>query len=254
MPVLFVGHGSPMNAIEDTEFSRGWRDVAAGIPHPKAILSISAHWETDGTQLTAMKSPRTIHDFAGFPPALYAVQYPAPGSPTLATATQEALGDIQAGLDTSWGLDHGTWSITKHMYPNADVPIVQMSLDYHKTPQYHYELAKQLAALRHKGVLILGSGNIVHNLSAVDWHNPDGGNDWANEAAATIRKLIVAGDHARLVDYQSLGSAVRRAIPTVEHYLPLLYALALKDDNDSIELFNEKTVLGSLSMTSVKIA
>jgi 4,5-DOPA dioxygenase extradiol len=253
MPVLFVGHGNPMNAIEENEFASGWRSAALGVPKPNAILCISAHWETDGTQVTAMEHPRTIHDFGGFPADLYAVQYPAPGSPALAAETKSTVTGTKVSLDEAWGLDHGCWTVVMHMYPGADVPVVQMSLDYNKTPQYHYILAKELATLRRKGVLILGSGNIVHNLGAVDWVNRDAGHEWAIEANEKVKSLILEGDHKSLIDYPALGNAVRRAVPTPEHYLPLLYALGLKEKDEPIAFFNDKTVMGSLSMTSLTI-
>jgi 4,5-DOPA dioxygenase extradiol len=253
MPVLFVGHGNPMNAIERNEFVQGWRTTALGLPKPNAILCVSAHWETDGTRVTAMERPRTIHDFSGFPDELYAVQYPAPGSPALAAETRMAVSGTKVDLDEAWGLDHGCWTIVRHMYPDADVPVVQMSLDYKNSPQYHYMLAKELAALRTKGVLILGSGNIVHNLGAVDWANQNGGYDWAVEANEMVKNLILEGDHKSLIEYSTLGSAMRRVVPTPEHYLPLLYALALKEKDEPVSFFNDKTVMGSLSMTSVRI-
>jgi 4,5-DOPA dioxygenase extradiol len=185
MPVLFLGHGSPMNAIEDNEFVQGWKTVAKTLPKPTAILCVSAHWETKGTMVTAMEKPRTIHDFGGFPKALFDVQYPAKGSPAFANETKNIITKTEVVLDQQWGLDHGCWSVVKHLYPNADVPVFQMSLDYSKTPQYHYDLAKELAALRSKGVLIVGSGNIVHNLGLMAWdkmNEPNFGFDWAIEA------------------------------------------------------------------------
>lgn len=251
MPVLFLGHGSPMNAIEDTEFSRGWKNAGQSLPKPNAIICISAHWETKGTYVTAMEKPKTIHDFGGFPQELFDVQYPAPGSPSLAKETRETITKTEVGLDQQWGLDHGTWSVVKHLYPKADVPVIQLSLDYTKGPQYHYELAKELAALRKKGVLIIGSGNIVHNLGIIDWQNQDQGFDWAIEANTTIKNLIMKGDYAPLINYASMGKAFQLSIPTPEHYLPMLYTLGLKDEKDSISFFNDKTIMGSISMTSL---
>lgn len=256
MPVLFLGHGSPMNAIEENEFVNGFRKVAATIPKPAAILCISAHWETRGTFVTAMEHPKTIHDFGGFPKQLFDVQYPAPGSPWLATETQRLVTSAKVQPDMSWGLDHGAWSVIKHLYPKADVPVIQMSIDYTKDPQYHYNLAKQLVSLRKKGVLIIGSGNIVHNLGLVDWKNMRTDNyafDWALEARQKVNKLILDGDHKPLVNFKTLGKEVQRAVPSPEHYLPLIYALALKSDKEKVSLFNDKAVGGSLSMTSVKI-
>lgn len=256
MPVLFLGHGSPMNAIEENEFVAGWRNIGKTLPKPAAILCVSAHWETRGTFVTAMEKPMTIHDFGGFPKALFDVQYPAPGSPELAKETKSLVKKAEVGLDEKWGLDHGAWSVIKHLYPNADVPVIQMSLDYYQAPQYHYELAKELASLRNKGVLIIGSGNMVHNLGMVAWDklNADNfGYDWAFEANEKMKKYILDGNHKELINYKSLGKAVNLAIPTPEHYLPLLYALALKEENETVSLFNDKVVGGSLSMTSFKI-
>jgi 4,5-DOPA dioxygenase extradiol len=256
MPVLFLGHGSPMNAIEENEFVQGFRNIGREIPKPNAVLVVSAHWETRGTFVTAMEKPKTIHDFGGFPKELYEVQYPAPGNPELAKETKSIIKKTEIGLDLSWGLDHGAWSVVKHLYPNADVQIIQMSLDYTQSPQYHYELAKELGSLRKKGVLIIGSGNMVHNLGMVDWlrlDEVDYGYDWALEANEKMKKFILSGDYEQLINYQSQGKEFNLAVPTPEHYLPLLYALALKDESEEVTLFNDKAVGGSLTMTSVKI-
>lgn len=256
MPVLFLGHGSPMNAIVENEFVTGFRNIAREIPKPNAILCISAHWETKGTFVTAMEKPNTIHDFGGFPKELFAVQYPAPGSPDLAKETKSLITKTDVGLDENWGLDHGAWSVIKHLYPNADVPVIQMSLDYSQTPQYHYELAQQIKSLREKGVLVIGSGNMVHNLSMLAWDKlnaPEYGFDWAIEANEKMKKFILSGDHKELINFRLQGKAFDLAIPTPEHYLPLIYSLALKDEKDELSLFNDKAVAGSLTMTSVKI-
>lgn len=256
MPVLFLGHGSPMNAIEENEFVQGWRNVGKTIPNPNAILCISAHWETRGTYVTAMEKPKTIHDFGGFPKELFAVQYPAPGSPSLAQETKDLITTTEVGLDQTWGLDHGAWSVVRRLYPLADIPIIQMSLDYYQGAQYHYDLAKQIAALRRKGVLIIGSGNMVHNLGMVAWdkRNETGyGFDWALEAREKMTSSILSGDDASLINYKAQGKSFQLAIPTPEHYLPLLYTLALKEGNEGVSLFNDKAVMGSLTMTSVKI-
>lgn len=256
MPVLFLGHGSPMNAIEENEFVAGFRNIAKQIPKPNAILCVSAHWETKGTFVTAMENPITIHDFGGFPKELFEVQYPAPGSPDLANQTKSLITKTEVGLDDKWGLDHGAWSVIKHLYPKADVPVIQMSLDYNQTPQYHYDLARQLKSLREKGVLIIGSGNIVHNLRMLAWDKlnaPEYGFDWAIEANEKMKKFILDSDHKPLINFRSQGKAFDLAIPTPEHYLPLLYSLALQDKNEEVKLFNERAVAGSLSMTSVKI-
>jgi len=252
MPLLFLGHGNPMNAVTENEFTRGWQEIGRSLPKASAVLCISAHWETRGTSVTAMEKPRTIHDFGGFPKGLYEVQYPAPGDPDLAREAARAIKKTPVELDHQWGLDHGCWSVIKHLFPNADVPVIQMSLDHTKPPRWHYELAKELAVFRSKGVLIVGSGNIVHNLRLADWEN-DGGFDWALEANARLKKLIAGNDHRALVDYESLGTEVQLAVPTPEHYLPLLYVLALKSEGETISFFNEKAELGSISMLSMRI-
>jgi 4,5-DOPA dioxygenase extradiol len=256
MPVLFLGHGSPMNAIEENEFVQGFRNISREIPKPAAILCVSAHWETKGSFVTAMQHPPTIHDFGGFPQELFEVQYPAPGSPELAKQTKALVKKTELGFDEKWGLDHGAWSVIKHLYPAADIPVIQLSLDYNHGPRYHYELAKELSALRDKGVLIIGSGNMVHNLRLVDWKNLNKSGyayDWAEEASGKMKKFILEGDHNQLIQYQSQGRAMQMAIPTPEHYLPLLYSLALKEEKEEIKLFNDKAVAGSLTMTSLKI-
>lgn len=255
-PVLFIGHGSPMNGIEDNEFSRTWTKFGAEIPKPKAVLVVSAHWLTKGTQITAMEIPKTIHDFGGFPKALFEVQYPAKGSPALAKETASLIQSTHIGLDHDWGLDHGTWTVVRHMYPNADIPVLQLSIDYSKPPQYHFDLAKQLKALRNKGVLIIGSGNMVHNLGMVAWdklQEPEFGFDWAIEMNAIFKEKIRNRDYASLIDYKKLNAAAQLAIPSPDHYFPLLYSLALQDDQDEVNFFNDKAFGGSLTMTSVKI-
>lgn len=257
MPVLFLGHGSPMNAIEENQFVIGFRNAAKSIPKPSAILCVSAHWYTRGTKVTAMPTPRTIHDFGGFPQALFDVQYPAPGKPELAKETQQILLPTAVELDHEWGLDHGTWSVVKHLYPKADIPVLQLSIDYTKPPQFHFDLAKQLSKLREKGVLIIGSGNIIHNLRLVDFQNMNKDNygyDWAIEANHIFHNHLQTGNYKALIDYQNLGKAVQLAIPTPDHYLPLLYVLGLQSKGESISLFNDKLQAGSLSMTSVKIS
>jgi 4,5-DOPA dioxygenase extradiol len=256
MPVLFIGHGSPMNAIEDNTFSKRWQQMGKEIPTPKAVVVVSAHWLTKGTMVTAMPNPKTIHDFGGFPQALFDVQYPAPGSPELATEIQKLITNPAVELDHDWGLDHGTWSVVKHMYPDADIPVLQLSIDYYKPAAYHYELAKQLLALRKKGVLIIGSGNMVHNLRMVAWDKlsePEYGFDWALEMNDIFKNKISNGFHKELIQYEKLHKAATLAIPTPDHYYPLLYILALQTDNDRVEFFNDKAVGGSLTMTSVKI-
>jgi 4,5-DOPA dioxygenase extradiol len=243
MPILFVGHGSPMNAIEENEFVDGWREVVKSLPKPKAILCVSAHWETSGTS-------------GGFPPELFEVQYPAPGNPELAKEVRSIITKTEVGLDDKWGLDHGCWSVMRRMYPGADIPVIELSLDYLKPAQYQYELAGELLSLRKKGILIIGSGNMVHNLRLVDWNNmdtPGVGYDWAIEANEKMKELIISGNHKALIDYRSQGKAFDLAIPTPEHFLPLIYALALKQEDDKVTFFNDKAVGGSLTMTSVRI-
>ena len=260
VPVLFVGHGSPMNAIEENEFSRAWRQLGQEIPRPKVILCISAHWETRGTHVTAMEDPPTIHDFGGFPRELFETDYPAKGSPWLAAEARAAVKKAAVGMDSEWGLDHGCWSVLKQMFPKADIPVVELSLDHFKPGRYHYELAKDLAPLRRKGVLILASGNLVHNLGKVEFagggpgsFNRHFGLDWALEASALFRKLIEEDRHDELMDYRSLGAAAQLAIPTPEHLVPLLYAIAMKRPDEPIVFFNDTPVAGSLTMTSLRI-
>lgn len=255
MPVLFVGHGSPMNAIEENIFVQGFRQVAREIPKPQAILVVSAHWETRGTRVTAMPAPRTIHDFGGFPRELYEQQYPAPGSPELAAETQALIHTNAVTLDHSWGLDHGAWTVVKHMYPEADVPVIELSLDRTLQPERHYAMARELAALRDKGVLIIGSGNMVHNLRMVAWDkiNEPFAYDWAQEADTRMKQAIRTGDHRPLIDFHNQGTAFDLAINSAEHFLPLLYTLALQGKGEQATLFNDAPLAGSLTMTSVKV-
>lgn len=260
MPILFIGHGSPMNAIEKNEFSQNWKKVGQSLPKPEAILCISAHWETAGSNVTAMDRPQTIHDFGGFPEELYEVEYPAPGSPALATEVKSLVTTTKVGLDMNWGLDHGTWSVLNQMYPKAEFPVVQLSLDYTKSGREHFELARDLLPLRSRKVLIIGSGNMVHNLGLVSFRgggvgdfNQPFGFLWAMEANSLFKKLIDSNEFGNLADYRSLGAAAQLAIPTPEHYLPLLYVLALKQPGESLTYFNDKPLAGSLTMTSLVI-
>jgi 4,5-DOPA dioxygenase extradiol len=260
MPAMFVGHGSPMNAIEDNEFSRRWQQIGKSLPRPRAILCISAHWETWGTLVTAMEEPRTIHDFGGFPPELYQAQYPALGSTWLAGEIRNSMSGTKVSFDLDWGLDHGCWSVLQRMFPAADLPVVQLSLDYTKAAKEHYAIARKLAGLRDKGILILGSGNMVHNLGRVEVHD-DGLRDfnrpfgfpWAIEANNLFKKMIDEDHHEELADYHELGEAVQMAVPTPEHFLPLLYVLALKQKGEKLVYFNDKPLAGSLTMTSFTI-
>ncbi|WP_394675087.1 4,5-DOPA dioxygenase extradiol [uncultured Chryseobacterium sp.] len=256
MPVLFLGHGSPMNAIEENQFVQGFRKAASEIPKPNAILCISAHWYTAGTKVTAMDLPQTIHDFGGFPQALFDVQYPAPGNPGLAKETADLLAPVMVEEDHQWGLDHGAWSVIRHMYPDADIPVIQMSIDYTKPPQYHFDLAKRLEKLREKGVLIIGSGNIIHNLRLIDWRNINtvgAGWDWAIEAREKTNQWLLEGNFNAIVNYHQQGTSLQYAVPSPDHYLPLLYSLVLKQPSEDLSLFNDELIGGSLSMTSVKI-
>jgi 4,5-DOPA dioxygenase extradiol len=251
MPVLFVGHGNPMNAIEDNEFSRAWEETGLTLPKPKAILAVSAHWETIGTKVTAMEKPKTIYDFYGFPKELYEVTYPAPGSPDLAQTVRKAIKSTEVQPDMSWGLDHGTWSVLKRMFPKADVPVVQMSLDRSKTAVFHYQLGQQLKELREEGVLIIGSGNIVHNLRMVVFE--DTAFDWAVQFDGMVKRWILDDDHDPLIHYEKQGDIASLSINSAEHYLPLLYSLGLKEDGEPVSFFTEKVWGGSVSMRSVKI-
>jgi len=251
MPVYFIGHGSPMNAIEDNLFTRGWKHAAAHIPRPAAILCISAHWETKGSFVTAMDHPRTIHDFYGFPDALFRKSYPAPGAPEFATLTIDQVKKTHIERDFEWGLDHGTWSVLCRMFPMADIPVYQLSLDATKPAKWHYELGRELAELRKRGVLIIGSGNMVHNLRLMRMDIE--GFEWAEEADAKLATLISKNDDEGVVNFTSTGRAAELAVPTNEHFLPLLYTLGLRGKNDQVSFFNDKLVMGSISMRSLRI-
>jgi 4,5-DOPA dioxygenase extradiol len=251
MPALFMGHGSPMNAIEDNEFSLAWQAAAGHILKPKAILCISAHWETHGSQVTAMEAPRTIHDFYGFPRPLFEKQYPAPGSPELASRIIKLLGKSNVLADQSWGLDHGTWSVLCRMYPEARLPVVQLSLDRASENTNHYQLGQALRPLRQEGVLIVGSGNIVHNLRMMVWE--DTAFDWATEYDAKVKQWILEDNHGAIIHYEKYGKPALLAVNSAEHYLPLLYILGLKEKNEPVSFFAEKVWGGSLSMRCVRI-
>lgn len=254
-PVFFIGHGSPMNGIENNVFSEQWKKIGKQIDLPSAVLVISAHWLTKGTHVTAMKEPKTIHDFGGFPQALFDVQYPAPGSPFLAGETAKLITSTDVGLDHDWGLDHGTWTVVRHMFPDANVPVLQLSIDYNQPASYHYHLAKQLFDLRKRGVLILGSGNMIHNLRMLDWRSIDSpgfGFDWAIELNDIFKKKILSKDHTSLINYEGLSKNAKLAIPTPDHYYPMIYNLALQSEKDNVEFFNDDYVGGSLSMTSFR--
>lgn len=255
-PVFFIGHGSPMNGIEQNVFSQKWQQIGKTIDLPCAVLVVSAHWLTKGTHVTAMSEPKTIHDFGGFPDELFQVQYPAPGSPFLAEETARMVTSTNVGLDHDWGLDHGTWTVVRHMFPEANIPVLQLSIDYYKPAEYHYKLAKEIYDLRKRGVLVIGSGNMIHNLRMLDWkhlNEPGFGYDWAKSLNETFRKKILSKDHKALINYESLGEAAKLAIPTPDHYFPMIYALALMSDKDDIEIFNDEYVGGSLTMTSFRL-
>jgi len=255
MPVLFIGHGNPMNAIEDNAYSRKWHELGKNLPRPQAILSISAHWITRGTKVTTTGHPETIHDFGGFPKALFDVQYPAPGAPELAKETSELVSYTPVTGDDKWGLDHGTWSVLLPMFPAADIPVVQLSLDYYQPMNYHYEIGKQLNKLREKGVLIIGSGNLVHNLMQVDWGNTGKVYDWAQEFDTKMTDWINKGDHQSIINYQKiLGKTAELAHPTYDHLLPLFYILGLQQKGEHVTYFNDQIDMGSISMRSLKIA
>ncbi len=250
-PVLFIGHGSPMNAVEDNAWSRAWRDLGRRLDKPRAILCVSAHWQTPGVLLGAAERPRTIHDFGGFPPALYRIRYPAPGDPALAAHIADMLDPaLNAQLDADYGLDHGAWQVLLHLFPEADVPVLQLSLDLRRPGPQHFAIGRMLAPLRDEGVLVVASGNIVHNLGLLDWHEP-APPAWATAFRDRVNGLVAAGDFAALSDVESLPDN-RLAVPTPEHYLPLLYALALARPGDALEVFNDE-VWSTLSMTSLAI-
>jgi 4,5-DOPA dioxygenase extradiol len=251
MPVIFVGHGSPMNAITDNAYSRSWAEIGRRLSPPNAILCVSAHWLTNGTAVTMSNPQKTIHDFGGFPDELFKVEYPAPGSPMYAEMAIETVSSIKLHKDYDWGLDHGAWSVLKNMYPSASIPVFQMSIDYDKSPQYHFNLAKELSTLRNRGVLIIASGNVVHNLSLLSWADPSKKFDWAIEFDELVKKSIEENNPSQLIEYQKLGKLANLAHPTNDHYLPLMYAIGLRDKKDDFEFFNASIDMGSISMRSV---
>ncbi len=255
LPALFLGHGNPMNALDQNPWTQAWRALAADLRRPRAVLVVSAHWYVAGTRVTADERPETIHDFGGFPAELFAVQYPAPGSPALAAKVAEALSPATVLQDTSWGLDHGAWSLLVHMYPDASVPVVQVSLDVALPASAHVELARRLRPLRDDGVLVLGSGNVVHNLRTYDWSgtSPGVSFEWAARFDAQVRELATAGDLAALADYPSLGRDALLSVPTPEHYLPLLWVLAMRHDDEAVTFPVEGFDGGSIAMTGVQV-
>ena len=253
MPAAFIGHGSPMNALEDNVHTRAWAAAGRAMGKPKAILAISAHWYVRGTAVTAMAAPPTIHDFGGFPPALHAVRYPAPGDPALAARVAALLAPLPVALDHAWGLDHGTWSVLAHVYPEADVPVVQLAIDGTQPPAFHYELGRRLAPLRDEGILVLGSGNVVHNLRTIRWGEGAQAFPWAVAFNDAVRARIDRREHAPLVDYLSLGDAARLAVPTLDHYLPLLYVLGAQRDDDRVTPVTDGIELGSIGMLAFRL-
>lgn len=254
MPTLFIGHGSPLNSIEENEFTKVWREIASKIPRPDAILCVSAHWYISSLMVGAMKHPRTIHDFYGFPPELYQQQYPAPGFPNLAKMISQSLENYSISLDQSWGLDHGTWSVLMHMYPDADIPTLQLSIDYTKPPRFHFELGQKLAFLRNQRVLIIGSGNLVHNLAAVNWRNQNLVYEWAQEFEEKIYDSLYSDNQATFIDFENMKDVGKKAHPSLDHYLPLLYVKGAASSSQAIEVFNRKIIMGSISMTCYKFA
>lgn len=251
MPLMFVGHGNPMNAIEHNKFSEAWKEIGAKLPKPQAILSVSAHWLTRGTRVLAMERPKTIHDFGGFPDELFAQQYPAPGAPEFARETQRLSTQQHIILDDEWGFDHGTWSVLLQMFPLADIPVYQLSIDYSKPMSYHFTLAQEIRSLRDKGVMVIGSGNIVHNLGAINWKPGAAPYDWALEFDTTIKQWIERGDSQAILDFQKLGPLAKLAHPTYDHFLPLIYALGFRYPNENPAFFNDDFDMGSVSMRSL---
>lgn len=252
MPVLFAGHGSPMNAIEDNAFTRSWREIAASFPRPRAILSVSAHWYTRGTRITDHPRPETVYDMYGFPQRLYAVKYRPNGSPALAQKAASLL-PREVIIDNGWGIDHGTWSVLVHMYPKADIPVVQLSIDWDAGADVHYQLGRALKPLREEGVLLFGTGNVVHNLSRIDWSMEQGGYPWADEFDQYIKSAVTDWRHSDAIFFERAGKCAYDAFRTPEHYYPLLYVLGAAEEGEPVRVFNESRVLGSLSMTGYLI-
>lgn len=249
MPVVFIGHGSPMNAIEDNIFTNNWRDIAQKIPKPKAIIAFSAHWYTKGTKIMNEENPKTIYDMYGFPEELYEIIYNSPGDPKLAEYSKSLI-SMNSQYDDSWGIDHGTWSVLVHMYPNRDIPVFQISIDATAPPEIHYKIGQELKSLRDQGVLLFGSGNIVHNLRMIDWNMKESGFNWAYEFDNYIRKNIENKNHENIINYSSLGESAKLAVPTPDHFYPLFYTLGATDTEDKISVYNNSCTMGSLSMTS----
>ena len=253
MPALFVGHGSPMNTLEDNRFTAAWRRIGQALPRPAAVLVVSAHWYLRGTAVTAMDAPRTIHDFQGFPQELFAFRYPAPGSPALAARVRELLQPLEVAADHSWGIDHGAWSVLAHLFPAADIPVVQLGIDRTRPARFHFETGERLAALRDEGVLILGSGNVVHNLGMLRWDATEAAYDWAQRFEQAVKDRLLQRGHEALVAWERLDAQARLAVPTPEHYLPLLYCIAVQREDEPVNFPVEGIDMGSLSMLTVGI-
>ncbi len=249
MPLVFVGHGSPMNAIEDNQYTRTWREIAKKIPKPESIISISAHWYTKGTKIMNEENPKTIYDMYGFPKELYEISYNTSGNPKLAENTKRLIANPSV-FDNSWGIDHGTWSVLVHMYPERDIPVFQISIDADAPPEVHYQIGKELKSLRHQGVLIFGTGNIVHNLRLIDWGRKDNGFNWAHEFDDFIQENIERGNHENVINYLRTGENAKLSVPTPDHFYPILYILGASDEEDKISIYNKSCMMGSLSMTS----
>ena len=253
MPVVFIGHGNPMNTLLRNRYTETWARIGQAVPRPKAILAVSAHWYRRGAAVTAMDAPPTIHDFGGFPRELFAFEYPAPGDRTFAGRVQSLLAPVDVAADETWGLDHGTWSVLAHVFPEADIPVVQLAIDHTQPPAFHYELGKRLAPLRDEGVLIVGSGNVVHNLRAVRWEPGAAVYDWAASFNTAVRDHLVRHDHRPLVDYANLGNAARLSVPTPDHYLPLLYTIALQDPGETLSIPVDGIESGAIGMLTAVI-
>ena len=253
MPALFIGHGSPMNTLEENRYTQAWRRLGQSLPRPQAILAVSAHWYVPGAAVTALEAPRTIHDFYGFPQALFEFAYPAPGSPSLAARVCELLRPLEVEADSSRGIDHGVWSVLAHVFPEADIPVVQLSIDSRQPAQFHYDLGKRLAPLRDEGVLVFGSGNVVHNLGLLRWEEPGAAYDWAVRFELAVKKHLARRDHAPLLAWESLDAQARLAVPTPEHYLPLLTVMGVQREDEAVAFPVEGVDMGSLSMLAVSV-
>jgi 4,5-DOPA dioxygenase extradiol len=255
MPAIFIGHGNPMNILRNNRWTEGWRALGTALPRPTGILAVSAHWYIPSTKVTGMMNPRTIHDFGGFPKELYEINYPAPGDPELAAKVRDRLAPIPVELDNEWGLDHGAWAVLRHIFPKADIPVVQLSIDRTKPPAFHYEIGKSLASFRDEGILVLGSGNLVHSLQAYDWDNPDiEPFPWASKFEERVRKLLHSGEDTQLINYPAMGPEAKLSVPSPDHYLPLLYVLGSRRKGETIRFPVEGFDGGSMSMLAIQVS